>query len=440
MILRGGRVIDPANNRDAVGDVRIENGTIAEIGESLSVREDETVNDCAGKVVCPGLIDIHVHLREPGQEYKEDLNSGLSAAAAGGFTGVACMPNTRPVIDEEAIVRDLTVRSQAVNSARLYVIAALSKGMANQELAEMAYLKDAGAVAVSDDAFQVQDAEFMRRAMEYAKMLSLPVLAHCENTRLTEGGAMNEGYTATILGIKGLPREAYEIDVARNSLLSLMTGCHLHILHVSTAREVEMIRFWKRQGANVTAETAPHYWCLTDEACRGYNTNAKMNPPLRTEADCVAIIEGLKDGTLDCIATDHAPHAGYEKQQEFVLAPFGITGLETSLALGITHLVKPGHLSLSDLIRRMSTEPARVLNLPGGSLTVGQPADITIFDPDTEWTVNPEQFLSKGKNTPFAGQTLTGKTVQTIVGGNIAFSYLSPPPFSGEGAGGRGSL
>jgi dihydroorotase len=425
MILRSGRVVDPANNWDAVGDVRIENGTIAEVGTSLSVRDGETVCDCTGKVVCPGLIDIHVHLREPGQEYKEDLNSGLSAATAGGFTTVACMPNTKPVIDDPAIVRDLLTRSQTVGFARLAVIAALSKGMLNKELAEMAYLKDAGAVAVSDDAFQVQDAEFMRRAMEYAKMLDLPVLAHCENTSLTEGGAMNEGYTATVLGIKGLPREAYEMDVSRNCLLSLMTGCHLHVLHVSTAREVEIIRFFKKQGANVTAETAPHYWCLTDEACRGYNTNAKMNPPLRTAADCAAIIEGLKDGTLDCIATDHAPHAGYEKQVEFALAPFGISGLETSLSLGITHLVKPGHLSLLDLIRRMSTEPARILNLPGGSLTIGQPADITVFDPDAEWVVTPEQFVSKGKNTPFAGQTLRGKTTLTIVGGNIVYS-LSP--------------
>lgn len=421
MILRGGRVVDPDNSIDTVGDVRIADGKIAAVGGTITPEDGEAVYDCAGKVVCPGLKDIHVHLRVPGQEYKEDLESGLSAAAAGGFTAVACMPNTRPPIDEPMTVRDLYHQAESVRGARLHVIAALSKGMENRELTEMAYLKEAGAVAVSDDAFQVQDAEFMRRAMEYAKMLDLPVLAHCEDTRLTEGGVMNEGYTATVLGLKGLPREAYEIDVSRNCLLSLMTGCHLHILHVSTAREVEIIRFFKGQGANVTAETGPHYWCITDEACRGYNTNAKMNPPLRTEADCEAMIAGLKDGTLDCIATDHAPHAGYEKAQEFALAPFGIVGLETSLALGVTHLVRPGHLTVSDLVRRMASEPARILGLPGGNLTVGGVADVTVFDPDAEWTVDPDKFISKGKNTPFGGVTLYGQATLTIVGGNVVF-------------------
>ena len=424
MILSGGRIIDPANNLDAVGDLRVEDGvirTVATDGTRLEGRPSERVIDCAGKVVCPGLIDIHVHLREPGQEYKETIESGTGAAAAGGFTALACMPNTKPVIDNASIVRDLIVRSQAAKSARVYVIGALSKGMKNQELAEMADLKDAGAVAVSDDAFQVQDAEFMRRAMEYAKMLDLPVLLHCENTSLSDGGAMNEGYTATVLGIKGLPREAYEMDVARNILLSLMTGAHLHVLHVSTAREVELIRWGKKQGANVTAETGPHYWCLTDDACRGYNTNAKMNPPLRTESDIAAIIEGLRDGTLDCVATDHAPHANYEKDVEFASAAFGIVGLETSLALGITHLVKPGHLSLSALVKAMSTEPARILHLPGGTLSKGTPADITVFDPEHEWGVDPKQFRSKGQNTPFGGQTLTGRATMTIVGGEVVY-------------------
>ena len=424
LILTNGRVIDPANNIGAVGDVRIAGGKIVAVGGDISADEGEKVVDCAGKVVAPGLVDIHVHLRVPGQEYKEDLVSGLSSAAAGGFTAVACMPNTRPVIDNAPIVRDLyaqAAESAGKIGARLHVIAALSKGMHNKELAEMGDLRDAGALAVSDDAFQVQDSEFMRRAMEYAKMLNLPVLAHCEDISLTDGGAMNEGYTASVLGIKGMPREAYEMHVARNCLLSLLTGAHLHVLHVSTAREAEIIRFFKRQGANVTAETGPHYWCLTDEACRGYNTNAKMNPPLRTQADIDGIIAGLQDGTLDCIATDHAPHARYEKEQQFGLAPFGIHGLETSLALGITHLVKPGHLSLSDLVRRMSTEAARVLNLPGGNLSVGSPADITVFDPDEEWTVEPDKFVSRGKNTPFGGAKLTGRATMTIVGGEIVY-------------------
>ncbi|MBC7804589.1 MAG: dihydroorotase [Akkermansiaceae bacterium] len=425
MILRGGRVIDPANNIDSSGDVRIHDGVIAAVstgGERIESAHDETIVSCVGMVVAPGLIDIHVHLRVPGQEYKEDLQSGLGSAAAGGFTAVACMPNTKPFIDTSPIVRDLYAQAKSVRGARVHVIGALAKNMGNRELAEMGDLKEAGAVAVSDDAYAIQDAEFMRRGMEYARMLDLPVLAHCEDASLTEGGAMNEGYTATVLGIKGMPGQAFEMDVARNCLLSLLTGAHLHVLHVSTRREVEIIRFFKAQGARVTAETAPHYWCLTDAACRGYNTNAKMNPPLRTQEDADAMISGLIDGTIDCIATDHAPHADYEKQVEFGSAPFGIHGLETSLALGITYLVEPEHLTIGDLVRKMSTEPARVLNLPGGNLTVGSVADITVFDPLASWTVDPAKFVSKGKNTPFAGLTLRGMATLTVVGGEIVYS------------------
>lgn len=420
MILKNGHMIDPASGIDGVGDLRIEGGKVAEVklGGGLSGGEEF---DCTGKVVCPGLIDIHVHLRVPGQEYKEDLESGLSSAAAGGFTAVACMPNTDPVIDSAPIVRDLYVQAAKVKGARLHVIAALSKGMQNRELSEMGDLRDAGAVAVSDDAFQVQDAGFLRKAMEYAGMLKLPALLHCEDTDLSDGGVMNEGYVSTKLGLKGLPREAYEMDVARNALLALQTGCRMHVLHVSTAREAAIIRFFKSLGAPITAETGPHYWCLTDSACEGYDTNAKMNPPLRTRADVEAMIEGLKDGTLDAIATDHAPHAKYEKDREFSIAPFGIHGLETSLALGITYLVKPGHLSLSQLVEKMSAAPAKLLNLPGGTLTPGSPADIAIFDPSAVWTVDPSAFVSKGKNTPFGGWKLTGKTVATFVGGQPIF-------------------
>jgi dihydroorotase len=338
---------------DAFGDLRVDEnagvvGAVTSDGERLEAGLGERVIDCAGKVVCPGMIDIHVHLRVPGQEYKEDLESGLRAAAAGGFSAVACMPNTTPFIDSAPIVRDLLAGAKAVGSSRLHVIGALAKNMANKELAEMGDLKEAGAIAVSDDAFSVQDAEFLRRAMEYAHMLGLPVLLHCENASLTDGGAMNEGYTASVMGIRGLPREAYEMDVARNALLSLLTGCHLHVLHVSTAREVNIVRFFKAQGANLSAETAPHYWCLTDEACRGYDTNAQ-----------------------------------------------------------------------SDLVRRMSVEPARILSLPGGSLAPGAPADVTVFDPEARWTVEPDRFVSKGRNTPFGGQELFGRATLTLVDGKV---------------------
>ena len=431
MILKNGHMIDPANGIDGVGDLRIAGGKVAEVklGGGLSGGEEV---DCTGKVICPGLIDIHVHLRVPGQEYKEDLESGLASAAAGGFTAVACMPNTDPVIDNAPIVRDLYAQSSKIKGARLHVIAALSKGMKNRELSEMGDLREAGAVAVSDDAFQVQDAGFLRKAMEYAGMLKLPALLHCENTDLSDGGVMNEGYVSTKLGLKGLPREAYEMDVARNALLALQTGCKMHVLHVSTAREVAIIRFFKGLGAPITAETGPHYWCLTDEACEGYDTNAKMNPPLRTQADVEAMIEGLKDGTLDCIATDHAPHAKYEKDREFSIAPFGIHGLETSLALGVTYLVKPGHLSLSQLVEKMTTAPARILNLPGGALSIGSPADITVFDTDASWTVDASAFVSKGKNTPFHGASLIGKAEITVVGGEIVWATGGIEPRNGS--------
>ena len=421
MILKNGHILDPANGTDTMGDIHIQNGAIARLGGTLTAEPDEPIVDCTGKIVCPGLIDIHVHLREPGLEYKETIESGAHSAATGGFTSVACMPNTKPVLDSAGQIRDITAKSHSAAAARVYVIAALSKAMENHELAEMADLKDAGAVAVSDDAFPVQNSEFLRRAMEYAKMLALPVLLHCEDTSLSTGGAMNEGYVASVMGIKGLPREAYEIGTARAALVALLTGAPTHILHVSTAREVEIIRWAKERGAPVTAETAPHYWCLTDAACENYNTNAKMNPPLRTADDCAAIIEGLKSGTLDCIATDHAPHALYEKQVEFALAPFGIVGLETALALGITHLVRTGHLTLSQLVERMATQPARILNLPAGTLSLGASADITVFDEQQTWKVEPEKFVSKGRNTPFAGEMLSGKAVMTIVGGRIVW-------------------
>lgn len=364
----------------------------------------------------PGLIDMHVHLRVPGQEYKEDIASGTAAAANGGFTAIACQPNTVPPIDTASIVQDIHRQAQNA-SARVYVVAAVSKALKNTELTEMADLKDAGIAGIGDDAYPVQNSLFLRRAMQYCAMLDLPFIAHCEDKDLTSDGVMNEGYVSTVLGLKGIPREAENIGTARNIMLAQATGCRLHILHVSTKESVEIIRHAKSLGAPVTAETCPQYIALTDEACYGYDTNAKMSPSLRTAADQAAIIDGLKDGTLDAIATDHAPHAPHEKEQEFALAPFGMLGLETSLGLVVTHLVKPGHLTLSQMVEKMSVAPARILGVPGGSLSVGTPADITVFDPDAEWAVDVTKFKSKSRNSVLGGVTLTGKPIRTFVGG-----------------------
>jgi dihydroorotase len=389
------------------------------IGRSASSHDNfESIIDCTGKIVAPGLLDIHVHLRVPGQEYKEDVESGTAAASNGGFTAIACQPNTSPVIDHAGTVRQIIELAKSA-SARVYPIAAVSIGLEHKQLSEMAELKEAGAVGIGDDAFPVHDSGFLRRAMEYCHMLDLPFIAHCEDKDLTGDGVMNEGYVSAVLGLKGITRWAENIGTARNVMLALATGCRLHVLHVSTKESVEIIRQAKRFGAPVTCETCPQYISLTDEACIGYNTNAKMSPSLRTKADQEALIEGLVDGTIDAIATDHAPHAPHEKDREFAIAPFGMLGLETSLALIITHLVKPGILSLSQVIDKMSTAPARIIGVPGGSLTLGQQADITIFDPDETWTVDPTKFKSKSRNTVFAGTELTGRPTLTIVGGRI---------------------
>ena len=416
-LLKNGRVVDPANSRDEIADVLVgTDGTIAEVGPNLRVDDGTSVVDCTGLVVTPGLIDMHVHLRVPGQEYKEDVGSGTAAAANGGFTAIACQPNTAPPIDTASIVQDIHRQAEGA-SARVYVVAAVSKALQNTELTEMADLKDAGIVGIGDDAYPVQNALFLRRAMQYCAMLDLPYIAHCEDKDLTADGVMNEGYVSTVLGLKGIPREAENIGTARNIMMAQATGCRLHILHVSTKESVEIIRHAKSLGAPITAETCPQYVALTDESCYGYNTNAKMSPSLRTHADQLAVIEGLKDGTLDAIATDHAPHAPHEKEQEFALAPFGMLGLETSLGLVITHLVKPGHLTLSQMVEKMSVASAKIMGVPGGSLSVGAPADITVFDPDAEWTVDVSKFKSKSRNSVLNGVTLTGKPMMTFVGG-----------------------
>ena len=416
-LLKNGRVVDPANSRDEIADVLVgTDGTIAEVGPNLRVDDGTSVVDCTGLVVTPGLIDMHVHLRVPGQEYKEDVQSGTAAAANGGFTAIACQPNTAPPIDTASIVQDIHRQAEGA-SARVYVVAAVSKALQNTELTEMADLKDAGIVGIGDDAYPVQNALFLRRAMQYCAMLDLPYIAHCEDKDLTADGVMNEGYVSTVLGLKGIPREAENIGTSRNIMMAQATGCRLHILHVSTKESVEIIRHAKSLGAPITAETCPQYVALTDESCYGYNTNAKMSPSLRTHADQLAVIEGLKDDTLDAIATDHAPHAPHEKEQEFALAPFGMLGLETSLGLVMTHLVKPGHLTLSQMVEKMSVAPAKIMGVLGGSLSIGAPADITVFDPDAEWTVDVSKFKSKSRNSVLDGVTLTGKPLMTFVGG-----------------------
>lgn len=418
LILSGGRILDPSQNIDREGDLVVEDGRIAGIVAAGSAQGD-VVRDVRGKLITPGLIDIHVHLREPGFEYKEDIESGTRAAAAGGFTAVCCMPNTNPSIDTAAVVRQIIERAEQVGAARVYPIGALTRNMAGDQLSEIADLKAAGAVAISDDAFPIQNAETMRRGMEYCAQFGLVLMTHNEDKTLTQGGAMNEGYMATVLGVPGIPRVAEDIAVARNILLAEMTGCRLHLLHISTGRTVEILRKAKARGIAVTGETAPHYWTLTDTACEGYNTDAKMNPPLRTAGDNEQIKLGLADGTIDCIATDHAPHAPYEKEQEFDKAPFGILGLETAFALTYTHLVQPGILSLGDAIAKMSTIPAHILNLPGGTLAAGAPADVSVLDLNAKWMVTAEAMKSKSRNTPFVGWTLQGRAVFTLVGGRI---------------------
>jgi dihydroorotase len=421
LLITGGRVVDPSQDIDRPASLLIENGRVSAIlspGEPVS---DARTVDAAGKVVTPGLIDIHVHLREPGFEYKEDIESGTAAAAAGGFTRVCCMPNTNPAIDTAAVVRQILERTEVVGKARVHPIGAATRAMQGDQLTEMADLKAAGAIAISDDAFPLQNAATVRRVMEYCAMLDLPLLTHNEDKQLTAGGSMNEGYTATVMGLPGMPRIAEDIAVARNILLSKLTGCHLHLLHISTAGTVDLLRRAKEEGLRVTGEACGHHWALTDAACEGYNTDAKMNPPLRTEEDCEAVKQGLADGTIDCIVTDHAPHAPYEKEVEFDQAPFGILGLETSFPLTYTLLVKPGRLSLSQAIAKMTVEPARVLNLPDGAGTLksGSVADVAILDIDTVWTIDRAKVRSKSTNTPFHGWEVQGKSVLTIVGGRV---------------------
>jgi dihydroorotase len=419
LLLRGGRVIDPANNVDAVQDVLIADGKIERLGRSLEAPAGAEVVDANGKIVCPGFIDIHVHLREPGYEYKETVATGTRAAAAGGFTAVCCMANTNPVNDNGAVTDYILAKAKVEGVVRVYPIGAVTRGLHGEELAELAELADSGCVAFSDDGRCVMNAGLYRRAMEYTLPFGTPLISHAEDTSLSRGASMNEGVVSTETGLPGQPAAAEDVMVARDILLAELTGAHVHIAHVSTAGAVRLIRDAKARGLQVTAEVTPHHLVLTEEAVRTWDPNTKMAPPLRTKRDVEALLEALADGTIDCVATDHAPHALSEKEGEFDHAAFGIVGLETAVAVLLDRLVRPGLLPLSTLIARLSRDPARLLNLPGGDLVAGAPADVTILDLDAETVVEPLRFRSRSRNTPFGGWTLRGAPWMTLVGGHI---------------------
>jgi dihydroorotase len=422
ILIRGGRVIDPSRNTDEVTDLFVADGKVQALGRDLGRPDDALVVEAAGKVVAPGLIDLHVHLREPGQEDVETVATGAMAAAAGGFSAVCAMPNTDPVTDNQAAVGFIVSQAQRAAKARVYPIGAVSLGQKGQQLAEFGELVGAGAVAVSDDGKPVASSHLMRTALEYARTFGIPVADHCEEPTLAAGGMMHEGLVSTRLGLKGIPAAAEEIMVARDILLAELTGGHVHLCHMSTRGSVALIRRAKEQGLRVTAEACPHHFTLTHEACEGYNTNAKMNPPLREPEDREAIRQGLRDGTIDVICTDHAPHHYDAKEREFDDAPNGIIGLETALGLAVTELVETGLLSLAGLVTRMSVMPARIFNLPGGTLAPGVSADVVVLDPGVGWTVKPEEFFSKSRNTPFAGRRLKGRAETTIVRGQVVFA------------------
>ncbi len=418
-LLRNGRIIDPSQGIDMTGDVLVENGRISAVG-SVNARgldpAEGSVYDCTGLVIAPGLIDMHVHLREPGYEHKETIRTGAQAAAAGGFTTVVAMPNTKPAVDSRAVV-EYVLNEGAKAAVNVLTTCAATKANEGSEMAEIGDMVEAGAVAVSDDAFPIQSADLMRRVMEYSRIFDVPVLAHCEDKSMTADAVMNEGITATMLGLRPWPRQAEEIMVWRNILLAQLTGCKLHVQHVTTAGAVEAVRWAKGRGIRVTCETCPQYFSLTDEALLEYDTRAKCCPPLRTKDDVEAVKQALADGTIDVIATDHAPHAIEDKEVELQYAAFGMTGLETALSLMVTNLVETGVVTLGEAIAKMTIEPARVLGIPAGTLAEGAAADITVIDPNAEVTVRASEMKSKARNTPFDGFKLRGKAAATMVGG-----------------------
>jgi dihydroorotase len=422
LLLKGGRVVDPAQGLDAVLDVMLADGVVADVGGRVAARGAE-VFDAAGLVVCPGFIDLHTHLREPGREDKETVATGTRAAAAGGFTAVCAMPNTDPVNDNAGTTRFVLEQARARGLVRVYPIGAITKGSRGEELAEYGELREAGCVAVSDDGRPVASARVMRRALEYARAFDLAVIDHCEEPSLSQGASMNEGRVATLLGLRGAPAMAEALVVERDAQLAELVGGRVHIAHLSAAASVDAVRRAKARGVRITAEATPHHLLLTDQAVKDsdYDTHTKMNPPLRVEADRLAVLAGLGDGTIDCIATDHAPHTVDDKKVEYDQAAFGVVGLETAVSLCLDRLVRPGLLSLEALVGLLSARPARALSLPGGTLAPGAPGDLTLMDLERKVKVDPERFASKGRNTPFGGWTLRGAPVVTIVGGRVVW-------------------
>ena len=417
LILRGGRIIDPESNRDETGDLFIADGCLC----APFSEENARIIDATGKIVCPGLIDIHVHFRDPGQTHKEDIRTGTMSAAAGGFTSVICMPNTSPTCDNAGTIQHINDSISRNAVVRVYPTGCLTRNMDGKDLAPIGSLKRAGVVAVTDDGKCVQNNALMRQVVTYSKMFDLPVMDHCQDSTLTEGSVMHEGEWSLRLGLKGWPAAAEDIIVARNIILSELTGAHIHMQHVSSADSVELLRQAKRRGIRVSGEASPHHITLTDKYLGGYDPFFKMNPPLRSEPHRLALIEGLRDGTLDCIATDHAPHREYEKDVEFDLAPFGIVGLETAFPVCLETLHRTSGFSLMELIDLMTAKPARLMNIPGGNLAEGAPADVAVLDPDCEWIPSREEFKSKSFNSPWLGMPLKGRADTTIVGGRVVY-------------------
>lgn len=421
LLIKHGRVVDPVNSTVSIQDLYIENGKVVQLEKDIRQEADQVI-DATGLVICPGLVDMHVHLRDPGLTYKEDIFTGTAAAAHGGVTAVACMANTDPVVDSPEQIQYIKDKAAQANGVHVYPIAAVSMGMRGEEPSDADALKKAGAIALSDDGCNVDNANLMRDVMIHAKRLELPVLCHCEDTTMVEGRAVNEGSVSRQLWLEGRPAIAEEIMVMRDAMLAEETGAHVHICHVSTAKSVDIIRRMKKRGVAITCETCPQYFTLTEDEILTQGSMARVNPPLRTAKDIKGIIAGLKDGTIDAIATDHAPHSAEEKARTLTRAPSGMIGLETSLAITLTELYHTGKMKLPEIIKRMTYNPASILRLSSkGRLSLGSDADITIFDPEEVWTIDPEQFASKARNTPFAGRQVKGKVKYTIVGGNIIY-------------------